>query len=84
MTKVNMHEAKTRLSKLVELALKGEEVVIAKNGKPTAKIVPYDTDESEDWFGMDAGKGWIGEDFNELDPELLAAIYGEDEETDTD
>ena len=40
MTKVNMHEAKSRLSQLVEMAKNGEEVVIAKNGKPEARLVP--------------------------------------------
>ena len=37
----NMHEAKSKLSQLVELALLGEEVIIAKSGKPTVKLVPY-------------------------------------------
>lgn len=79
MTKVNMHEAKSRLSKLVEMAKNGEDVVIAKNGTPEARIIPYVEDEG-DWFGMDAGKGWIADDFDELDPELLAAFYGEDDD----
>jgi prevent-host-death family protein len=83
MTKVNMHEAKTRLSKLVELAKQGEDVVIAKNGVPEARIIPY-VDEEGDWFGMDAGKGWIAADFDELPPDILAAFYGEDEKTDPD
>ena len=71
MTKVNMHEAKTRLSKLVEMAKSGEEVVIAKNGKPQARIVPIESDEAGDWFGMDAGKGWIADDFDELPDDIL-------------
>ena len=70
MTKVNMHEAKSRLSKLVEIAKNGEDVVIAKNGKPEARIIPYEESKS-DWFGMDAGKGWIAEDFNELPEDIL-------------
>lgn len=40
MTKVNMHEAKTNFSKLVERALRGEEVIIARSGKPLVKLVP--------------------------------------------
>jgi len=40
MTQVNMHEAKTQLSRLVERALDGEEVVIARAGKPLVRIVP--------------------------------------------
>lgn len=38
---VNIHEAKTRFSKLVDAAANGEEIIIAKAGKPTAKLVPY-------------------------------------------
>ncbi|MBX6422360.1 type II toxin-antitoxin system Phd/YefM family antitoxin [Thermosulfurimonas sp. F29] len=41
---VNMHEAKSQLSRLVELVLKGEEVIIARAGKPVAKLVPYRKD----------------------------------------
>ncbi len=78
MTKVNMHEAKSRLSKLVEMAKNGEDIVIANNGKPEVRIIPYVEDDG-DWFGMDAGQGWIADDFDELDPELMAAFYGEDE-----
>ena len=42
MTKVNMHEAKTNFSKLVERALQGEEIVIARSGKPLLKLVPLE------------------------------------------
>lgn len=78
MTKVNVHEAKTHLSKLLEKALNGEEVVIAKAGKPLVRLVPVR--EREDCFGMDEGKGWIADDFDALPNDLLAAFYGEDEE----
>ncbi len=70
MTKVNMHEAKSRLSKLVEMAKNGEEVVIAKNGVPEARIVPYEK-KGKEWFGMDAGKIWIADDFDELPDDIL-------------
>jgi prevent-host-death family protein len=42
MIKVNMHEAKSNFSKLVELALQGEEVIVARNGKPLVKLVPLE------------------------------------------
>ena len=42
MAKVNMHEAKTHFSKLVELALQGEEVIIARSGKAVVRLVPVD------------------------------------------
>ena len=41
---VNIHEAKTHLSRLVDRAHAGEEIILAKNGKPYAKLVPLDTD----------------------------------------
>ena len=70
MTKVNMHEAKSRLSQLVEMAKNGEEVVIAKNGKPEARLVPF-TPKPKDWFGMDEGKAWMADDFNDLPEDIL-------------
>ena len=42
-TTVNIHEAKTQLSRLLEAATRGEEVVIARNGEPVARLVPYST-----------------------------------------
>ena len=41
MTKVNIHQAKTQFSRLVELAASGEEIIIAKSGQPVARLVPY-------------------------------------------
>ena len=70
MTKVNIHEAKTNLSKLLEKVDEGEEVVIAKNGVPKARLIRYEED-GKDWFGMDAGKVWIAEDFDELPEDIL-------------
>ena len=49
MTKVNIHEAKSQLSKLIELAKNGEEVVIAKNGEPQARLTAIEP-EGKDWF----------------------------------
>ncbi len=80
MTQANVHEAKTNLSKLIEQALNGEEVVIAKAGKPLVRLVPI-REEKEDCFGMDAGKMWIADDFDELPEDILAAFYGEGDES---
>lgn len=80
MTKANIHEAKTNLSKLIEQALNGEEVVIAKAGKPLVRLVPV-REEREDCFGMDAEKMWIADDFDVLPDDLMAAFYGEDDES---
>ncbi len=79
MTKVNIHDAKTNLSKLLERAMNGEEVVIAKAGKPMVRLVPV-REKRESCFGMDAGKGWIADDFDELPDEIMAAFLGESDE----
>ncbi len=79
MPTVNIHEAKTNLSKLLEKALNGEEIVIARSGKPLVKLVPIE--EKEEWFGMDEGKGWIADDFDTLDPEILALFNGDNDES---
>jgi prevent-host-death family protein len=87
MTKVNIHEAKTRLSRLIEMVENGEEVIIARNGEPKARIVPFLKDE-DDWWGMDAGKAWIAPDFDSwpqdiwesmTDPTIFPDQQGKDE-----
>ena len=65
----NMYEAKTRLSQLVQQALDGEEVVLAKAGKPLVKLVPTDQNR-EIKFGLMKGKIRIADDFNESSVEL--------------
>ena len=67
---INLYEAKTHLSRLVDEAAAGIEVVIAKAGKPLVRLVPV-RDEKESCFGMDAGKGWIADDFDELPEDIL-------------
>jgi prevent-host-death family protein len=67
---VNVHEAKTQLSRLLLKVRDGEEVVIARAGKPVARLVPYESKPKKDWMGQDAGKVWISPDFDdEVDPE---------------
>jgi prevent-host-death family protein len=69
---VNMHEAKTQFSRLVERALAGEEVIIAKNGKPVATLTPLQSATSARLPGLSRGKGTIGDDFDaSLNPEIL-------------
>jgi prevent-host-death family protein len=82
MKKVNVHEAKSQLSKLIQLAKTGEEVIIANNGKDEVRLVAIQPD-TKDWWGMDEGKGWIADKFDELDDDLMRAFYGEDD-NDTD
>ncbi len=65
----NMYEAKTRLSQLVQQALDGEEVILAKAGKPLVRLVPA-TEKKKITFGMMKGKIKIADDFNDTSEEL--------------
>ena len=66
MTTVNMHEAKSQLSKLVDLASRGEDVVIARNGKPAARLVAIESRPAGlRPIGLDAGKVIIHDSFFE-------------------
>lgn len=71
----NIHEAKTHFSKLVERAEQGEEIVIARGGKPVAKLVPYHASTSPRTGGEWRGQVWMFPDFDEL-PEGFAAAFG--------
>jgi prevent-host-death family protein len=72
---VNIHEAKTHLSKLLERVILGEEVIIAKAGTPVAKLVPFDQQPKTRIFGSAKGEFTVPEDFNEPDPEIEALFY---------
>jgi prevent-host-death family protein len=77
METVNIHEAKTQLSKLVERVRAGEEIILAKAGEPVARIVPYVPVRSPRKPGALKGKIRIGKDFDApLPDELLAAFEG--------
>jgi prevent-host-death family protein len=75
MVQVNMHEAKTRLSQLVELVNQGEEVVIARAGKPAARLVPYSPETKRRRGGIWKGKVWIAPDFDAPMPEFEKLFY---------
>ncbi|CAA6605861.1 conserved hypothetical protein [Rhodospirillaceae bacterium LM-1] len=71
----NMHQAKTQLSKLVERARMGEEVVIAKSGHPLVKLVPVSEKSRKRPMGLYAGQIWMSPDFNDpLPDEYLEAF----------
>ncbi len=76
----NISEAKASLSKLIEKALHGEEVIIGKAGKPVVKIVPYDIDTSPRQLGVGNWRGqlWIADDFDELPDDVLRQFTGEE------
>ena len=75
---VNLYDAKTRLSELVERAARGEEIIIAKAGKPRARLVPLTAARTAREPGGWEGRVWIADDFDDpLPPEMLAGFTGE-------
>lgn len=79
----NVAEAKAQLSKLIERALDGEEVVIGKHGRPLVKLVPIERDTSPRDLSVRIWEGemWMAEDFDEMPEELLRAFEGDLDET---
>lgn len=81
MRTVNMHEAKTHLSRLVDRAAKGEPFIIAKAGKPLVKVVPLDapTARIPQRFDFLAGKIKVPDDFDSMfREEIEKEFYGEE------
>lgn len=75
----NIHEAKTHFSSIIQSVLAGEEIVIAKSGKPLVSIIPYSekTKKKKRELGFLKGKGWVSEDFNSpLPPEMQKLFEG--------
>lgn len=76
MTQVGMHEAKTKLSQLVERAESGEDIVLARNGKPVARLVPIRrTGTLASVRGAWRGRVHLAEDFDDL-PDDIAEAFG--------
>ena len=70
----NIHDAKSQLSKLVKRAERGEEVIIARAGKPVARLIPYHPSTVSRAGGQWKGKVRIAPDFDELPPDLADAF----------
>jgi prevent-host-death family protein len=70
----NIHQAKSQLSRLVEQAMNGEEVIIAKAGQPMVRLVPIHPDESPRVGGQWKGRVRIADDFDALPPDIAAAF----------
>ena len=76
MNKVNVHEAKTRLSELLKKVESGEEVVIARAGKPIARLVPASVGTVKRLLGSARGQMKVPDNFNDPLPEnLLREFY---------
>jgi prevent-host-death family protein len=75
---VNIHEAKTHLSRLLQRVAAGEEVTIARAGKPVARLVAVEPEKNKVRpLGMDRGRIWIADDFDApLPDDLLKLFYG--------
>ncbi len=84
MKKVNMHEAKSQLSRLGKLAWAGEEVVIAKAGEPYLRLEPYRDRLEERQLGGLEGKIWMSPDFDDPDEELMDLLENSKIFPDTD
>lgn len=65
MTKLNIHEAKTNLSKYIKRVQAGEEVVLCKNGEPVAKIIPFAPEKKKRVLGFAKGLGSVPDSFFE-------------------
>jgi len=74
MDMLNIQEAKTHLSRLVERAAAGEEIILAKAGKPIAKLVAYQPRPKPRKPGLWKGKIKIAEDFDELPPDIAEGL----------
>ena len=72
---VNLHAAKTSLSRLVDEAMAGQDVVIAKAGRPMVRLVPVTRETRRQGFGADKGKIQISDDFDApLPPDVLRSF----------
>jgi prevent-host-death family protein len=78
MVTVNIHEAKTHLSRLLERVSAGEEIVIGRAGKPVAKLVPYTERTGPREPGAWRGKVKIHPSFHEADEDLIRLFEGEE------
>lgn len=74
-----MHEAKSQLSRLVELAHTGEEVVIARAGKPVARLVAVEEKPAKRKLGQWDGQVWLAPDWDspETNAEIARLFYGD-------
>ena len=76
MRQVNVHEAKTELSKLLEAVENGERIVIARAGHPVAVLSAYRADACRRQLGQFRGQCRIPDDFDELPEEVLRSFEG--------
>lgn len=78
MINVNIHEAKTQLSKLIEQAVQGESFIISKAGKPLVKVIALDAPIIPKRLGFMAGEFNVPQDFNNMGQAEIMALFGSD------
>lgn len=78
MRQINIHDAKTHLSRLVEQAAAGEPFVIAKAGRPLVQVIPFDTRERRppSRFGFLAGEIEVPDDFDTMGQQEIEQLFG--------
>lgn len=74
---VNVHEAKTHLSRLLQRVEQGEEIIIGRAGRPAARLVPYHETRARRRGGQWRGRVSMAPDFDELPGDVAAAFRGE-------
>jgi len=79
MKTVNIHQAKTQLSRLVDAAAKGEPFIIAKAGKPLVKVVPIDAPAAPKRLGFMRGAFTVPDDFDTMAQEEIEALFNGEE-----
>ena len=75
MDTVNIHQAKTQLSRLIERVCAGEEIIIARSGKPVARLAPLLPSAGPRTPGLLKGKIWVAKDFNAPLPDDLLDLF---------
>jgi prevent-host-death family protein len=77
MLTVNIHDAKTQLSRLVDQAARGESFIIAKAGKPKVKVVPLDATDTgvAKRLGFMAGEFSVPDDFDQMGSDEIEALF---------
>ena len=76
MITVNMHEAKTQLSKLVDGAVRGETFIIAKAGKPLVKVTALEPKPAPQRLGFMAGQISVPDDFDRMGESQISVLFG--------
>ncbi len=75
---VNIHDAKTHLSRLIDQAAQGEPVIIAKSGKPLVKLTALDAPAAPRRLGFLDGQIAVPDDFDRMGEDAIARLFGAD------